>query len=589
MTTDWTPESVGFGRQLGTRLLNAGTDTGPAQHWTQALARVLQAGSGAAWTQQANEGERAGNQAVADIYKRGMESGMPMNQMAGALMATPFGMQRGQQLADSYLNTSMNQGFQREQQNRQFGHAERMQNAQFGQQRSMAQEAHQLQLKLMQAKSQMERDQLLSQARTLGLIAPQAGPGQPPGAMPAPAITAPSAMPADQGSFDIPDARAPLPGPTPEPAPAAVPSAQPTPPARGMSPIGEIEEERRNRAAIALILGNKDTATKILTESPDREGQKAYDSELGKGLAKEMGELRDGARKAQSQLAMLDVMENLIASGTPLGPGTQYELALRRALGAAGIQTNGLSQAEMFQALASQLALAARDPSGGAGMPGAMSDSDRQFLVGMNPNLSMTPEGNRMLIGYMKRVAQRSIEVARFANEYARMNKGRIDDRFFDRLAQWSAQNPLFPEAAATQAQGGQRQPAGAASGQPAGQPAQTQFATPDQIPEGARVFDQATGQRLIKRGSQLVPFVEQTGPTSAPGSPAARAQERRATMERESNAASDQLRAQFERDAASLPPIDVVRKYDGQRGSLSGDQLRRLDELLTRATRGNR
>lgn len=134
----WTPESVGSSRQLGARLLNAGMDTGPAQHWTQALARVLQAGSGAAWTQQANEGERAGNQAVADIYKRGMETGMPMNQMAGALMGTPFGMQRGQQLADSYLNTSMNQGFQREQQNRQFGHAERMQNAQFGQQRSMA-------------------------------------------------------------------------------------------------------------------------------------------------------------------------------------------------------------------------------------------------------------------------------------------------------------------------------------------------------------------------------------------------------------------------------------------------------------------
>jgi len=103
----WTPESVGSSRQLGARLLNAGMDTGPAQHWTQALARVLQAGSGAAWTQQANEGERAGNQAVADIYRQGLQGNVPVKQLAAQLMDPArgggFGMEDGKNIARAVI------------------------------------------------------------------------------------------------------------------------------------------------------------------------------------------------------------------------------------------------------------------------------------------------------------------------------------------------------------------------------------------------------------------------------------------------------------------------------------------------------
>lgn len=565
MADYWTPETVASQRKFGTGLMQAGTDASPVGHWTQALARVLQGGVGGYTVGQANEGERQGKQAVADTWQQGLQRGQPIKAIAASLMGNPWSQEQGQGLAAQALQTEASQEFQRSQQRA----AQAFQLSQ--QDRSFRQ-----QVEMLRKKSEIDREQMLQQARTLGLIPPDTGTAQPPqlpAAMPGPAAVA------DGGSFDIPDARAPLlslPG-TPQNVPRA---ASPTP--RG--PLGDMDEERRNRAAIALILGNREQATKILTEAPDREGQKAYDTELGKGLAKDMGELRDSARKAQAQVAMLEVMEKLAASGTPQGPGTQYELALRRALGAAGIQTNGLSQAEMFNALASQLALSARDPSSGAGMPGAMSDSDRQFLVNMNPNLFMTAEGNRMLIGYMKRVAQRDIEVARFANEYARLNKGRIDDRFFERLAQWSAKNPLFPEAAQPQPQAaGGQQPVPPA-------PAQTAFTTPDQIPEGVRVIDQATGRRMIKQNGQLVPFVDQSvGLASAPGSRAARAQERRAAADRDAAASLEQVRMQFEQDAAALSPIDVVRKYDGQRGSLSADQLRRLDDLLARATRGNR
>lgn len=99
----WTPESVNQYRGFGQGLMNQGVDSSPVGHWTQALARVLGAGTGAAWTQQANEADRAGKQGVADIYRQGLQSGMPMNKLAAALMDNPWGAERGQQMADRYM------------------------------------------------------------------------------------------------------------------------------------------------------------------------------------------------------------------------------------------------------------------------------------------------------------------------------------------------------------------------------------------------------------------------------------------------------------------------------------------------------
>jgi hypothetical protein len=99
----WTPESVQYGRGLGGQLVKQGVDTSPVQHWTQALARVLQAGSGAAWSQQANEGEQAGKQGVADIYRQGLNRGDGMNKIAAALLGNPFGADDGQKLAQQHM------------------------------------------------------------------------------------------------------------------------------------------------------------------------------------------------------------------------------------------------------------------------------------------------------------------------------------------------------------------------------------------------------------------------------------------------------------------------------------------------------
>ncbi|MBN9321363.1 MAG: hypothetical protein J0H24_04510, partial [Delftia acidovorans] len=95
--------------------------------------------------------------------------------------------------------------------------------------------------------------------------------------------------------------------------------------------------------------------------------------------------------------------------------------------------------------LSGEIALELRNPSGGAGMPGAMSDADRQFLQNMVPGLQTTPQGRTLMLDTAKRLAQRDIDVARLAREYRRRN-GQIDEGFYEELARFSEANPLFSQ-----------------------------------------------------------------------------------------------------------------------------------------------
>lgn len=101
--TGWTPESVDFAKKFGAGQMKEGIDSSPVGHWTQAIARVLQAGSGAAWNQQGMEAERAGNAGVADIYSKGLSSGTPVKQIAAQLMGNPFGANEGQGIAKAVI------------------------------------------------------------------------------------------------------------------------------------------------------------------------------------------------------------------------------------------------------------------------------------------------------------------------------------------------------------------------------------------------------------------------------------------------------------------------------------------------------
>lgn len=169
---------------------------------------------------------------------------------------------------------------------------------------------------------------------------------------------------------------------------------------------------------------------------------------VGEEFGKQYAAVVKAGADAPTKLSKLDRMEQL-AQGVQTGkltPAITQVTAIAESLGFKVDPKLGAKQG--LEALSNEIALQLRNPSGGAGMPGAMSDKDREFLVSMTPGLAKTPEGNRLIIETARKLAKRDQEVAKLAREYRRKN-GSMDEGFYDELAEFSAKNPLFGEQAA--------------------------------------------------------------------------------------------------------------------------------------------
>jgi hypothetical protein len=171
--------------------------------------------------------------------------------------------------------------------------------------------------------------------------------------------------------------------------------------------------------------------------------EKEENKAVGKFLGEQYADIQKAGINAQGKLNRAQRMEGLLQNINTgkLAPASKEVAALAQSLGVT-IDPN-LPAVQAFEALSNEMALEARNPSGGAGMPGAMSDKDREFLQNITPNLSKTPEGNRLIIETHKRLAKRDADVARLARQY-RQQRGTLDEGFFDVLRDYSEQNPLF-------------------------------------------------------------------------------------------------------------------------------------------------
>jgi hypothetical protein len=168
--------------------------------------------------------------------------------------------------------------------------------------------------------------------------------------------------------------------------------------------------------------------------------------EVGKGFGKQYLDLQSAGFEANNKIARLDRLSNLM-SGVQTGklePSRMQLAAVAESLGMKFDPNLGSKQA--IEAISNEMALQARNPAGGAGMPGALSDKDREFLTNITPGMSKTPEGNRMIMQTSRKLAQRDKDVARIAREYRKRN-GTIDEGFYDELGKFSEANPLFPKA----------------------------------------------------------------------------------------------------------------------------------------------
>lgn len=188
--------------------------------------------------------------------------------------------------------------------------------------------------------------------------------------------------------------------------------------------------------------------------SVNQVGEKEYEKQSAKEFAEMNRDMIKGAQSARMKIGTLSRMDQLLADPKIYtGTGANQVLAAKKLAKAIGIDVGDVSGPEAINAIGNQFALELRNPAGGAGMPGALSDKDREFLQQSVPGLGQTPEGNRKIIDYMKRVAQRSLDVERLRQDYVK-NNGRLNEGFYRELEAYSTTNPLFPEAARQDGQG---------------------------------------------------------------------------------------------------------------------------------------
>ncbi len=173
------------------------------------------------------------------------------------------------------------------------------------------------------------------------------------------------------------------------------------------------------------------------------------DTLIGEGLGKRYNEIQDAGFTANQKINKFSrlggLLENLNTG--KLAPAG-YELsAYAKSLGMP--VGENLDNAQAAKAVANEIALELRNPSGGAGMPGAMSDADREYLRSMVSGLDKTPGGNKLLVEGMTKLAERDRDIARIAREYKKKT-GKFDDGFYDELQAFSEKNPLFKGPAAS-------------------------------------------------------------------------------------------------------------------------------------------
>ena len=191
------------------------------------------------------------------------------------------------------------------------------------------------------------------------------------------------------------------------------------------------------RKEIAAAGATRVNPTNIMTS------EKEESKVVGKHFGETYANIQQAGFNAPAKIAKLDRLNQLL-EGVNTGKLTPAGTELASLAESLGFKIDkNLGNKIAAQSLANEMALELRNPAGGAGMPGAMSDSDRVFLTSMVPGLSTTPEGRKLMSETARKIAQRDQDVARLARQY-RTKHGSLNEGFYEELRQYSDANPLF-------------------------------------------------------------------------------------------------------------------------------------------------
>jgi len=201
----------------------------------------------------------------------------------------------------------------------------------------------------------------------------------------------------------------------------------------------------------------------------------------GKNAAEQIEVREKAVQASRDKLPRLLQMEQLLRNPDVYqGKGGEWVLEAKKLGAAMGIDLGNAGPAEVLNSIGKQFALQLRNPAGGEGMPGAMSDQDRNFLASMVPGLTNTPQGNAMMV-------RLAIEMEKYKTaqnaEAARFIRSRGSTMGLnEHIQEWSDRNPAISEETKRLISGGAQAPA-AGGGLP--QPKTTQEAAA--LPKGTR------------------------------------------------------------------------------------------------------
>lgn len=214
--------------------------------------------------------------------------------------------------------------------------------------------------------------------------------------------------------------------------------------------------------ANAPQIGAQQPASGAPAFSPPAAVPSKVDLQRQMAIEKKNRELLDGLRsmgvESASKLSNFDAMDQLLDKlGNSTGPAWPLVQSMGNVIRTFAPEAwpkmnEKIGAAEAYATIANPLTLALRqsvssmlnEKGGGTGMPGAMSDADRDFLQSSLPRLTNSPQGNKLALRMLKAIERRKVEISQMADAYAKDHGGQLDENWPMVLRQFMAKRPMF-------------------------------------------------------------------------------------------------------------------------------------------------
>jgi len=209
-----------------------------------------------------------------------------------------------------------------------------------------------------------------------------------------------------------------------------------------------LSKDPENVALKQKVIDAENQLKKATTFAPPNiifQQESAEKGVVGKGMGEDYLDVIRAPKATRDRVAKLERADELL-KGIETGKYTAYGLEVSKGLNSLGFPVaEDVGNLEAADALLKEYALSLRNPAGGAGMPGAMSDADREFLIKAAGSITNTPEGRKLMLDTQRALLKRDEEVAKLAREYRKNSPTKsIDEGFYDVLEEYANKNPLF-------------------------------------------------------------------------------------------------------------------------------------------------